>query len=339
MTLSMDPPKRQALRVTRRTKRSFYTLLLHAILKPFGAALAKSKHDHAPGSPQLTPPKSLYKRCEIAERYVENTYLYDISSKNTPQETKSRRRRIVYFAGGGWHMPPSPQHWKFCQYLAHHLPNTVITVVSYPLVPHNPAPITFPQLLALYRTISSIAQAEDENLILAGDSSGGNIVLAVALEALREPETHPPRSVFAICPSVDMARNNPDMREIEKHDPILNIGFTKDTADGWVGEWDLKDPRVSPLFANIASLSKAGVMVNGITGGYDVLRPDAILFRDKLEKEGVKGEWMDWDKQMHCFPLTFPYKLPESVECMRWIVDVIERDGEEPQVSDPGAVK
>jgi acetyl esterase/lipase len=47
--------------------------------------------------------------------------------------------------------------------------------------------------------------------------------------------------------------------------------------------------------------------------------------REKCNQAGVRGEWLDWEKQMHCFPLTFGYRLPEGVWAMEWILGVLER--------------
>ena len=93
------------------------------------------------------------------------------------------------------------------------------------------------------------------------------------------------------------------MQAIEKHDPLFRIPDIKETARKWRADWDATDARVSPLMADVSLLARRGVKVHGVVGRYDILSCDAILFREKCEQAGVEGQWLDWDKQMHCFPL------------------------------------
>lgn len=177
-------------------------------------------------------------------------------------------------------------------------------------------------------------------MILAGDSAGGNIILALPLEALREdqeetkevsdalPGTSNPHPValMAISPSTDLRRTNPAIKTVEPYDPILTITFIESTARAWAGNWDPCDPKISPLRADVSLLAMARIKVHGVTGRYDILAPDAMLFRDKCGREGVSGQWLDWDKQMHCFLLAWPYGVPEGREAVGWMVDVLRKE-------------
>lgn len=223
-------------------------------------------------------------------------------------------------------MPASSEHWALCAEFASQLPDTTVSIVSYPLAPNSPAPVTIPHLLRLYNHIMRDAQDANENVIFAGDSAGGNIILCLTLLALVEDENAPcPSALLAICPSTDLRRHNPDIQVIAKHDPLLNIPFINRTALNWRGEWEAGDPRISPLLANIEPFVRRSIKIHGVVGRYDILSPDAILFREKCSLAGVQGEWLEWDKQMHCFPLTWGFKLPEGVAAKDWMVDVLRR--------------
>jgi acetyl esterase/lipase len=288
---------------------------------------------------------SVRRKCHVEERKVHDVYVYDLRLKDESKcfqgsgradAEKSRRRRkqrIYWFAGGGWQMPADTSHWKFLMALLHELPpGTTASLVSYPLAPRNPAPTTFPLLMELYHTVLAEAAANDESVTLAGDSSGGEIVLCLTLAALTQNIHAPkPTSVLAICPSTDLTRENPMLKSIEKHDPILKRNFVKRTAAAWAGDWDKADTRISPLHStHLDVFAKAGVKVDGCTAGYDILGPDGVLFRTKLAKNGVEGEWLDWDKMMHVWPLIKVYGIcPESEEAFLWIADLLRRRGEE----------
>ena len=324
-------PSGSKIKVLHRTDRSTPSQLLHHVVDTFKSQLIKLGPEHPAGSPRIDAHKSTLKTCDVNERSVEDIYIYDITPNHSPSpnggtQQPTKKRRIYYFAGGGWQMPPSGEHWKFCTEIAKNLPGTTLSLVSYPLAPNSPAPTAFPQMMKMYRHVLQDAEEAGEEVILAGDSAGGNIVLCLAAAALSENGSGPaPTAVMAISPSCDLRRSNPAIQELKKHDPILREPFIKETARKWHGDWDPADPRVSPLFADVAPLARRGVKVHGVTGGYDMLSTDAILFREKCEEAGVEGEWLQWDKQMHCFPLAWPYHLPESVEAKNWIIDVLRR--------------
>ncbi|KAF2497131.1 alpha/beta-hydrolase [Lophium mytilinum] len=319
------------IHITHRSERRFLTHVLHLILRPFNNHLGRPSKPHPPGSSPLHPSNAIRKHCSVTNRRDEATgiYIADLRPLSTPEAKITKH--IYYFCGGGWQTPATAQHWQTCSKLARQMPNTAISIVSYPLAPNDPAPKAFPQSLALYRRLMAQSVEEGTRVILAGDSAGGNVVLAIVLEALREDfeadaETRPPCpvAIMAISPSTDLRRDNPEIEKIKKDDPILTPPFIKSTAQAWAAEWDPADPKLSPINADISLLARAGVKVNGITGGYDILGPDGRLFRDACAAAGVSGEWLDWDKQMHCFLLTWPYGFTEAREAMGWMVDVLK---------------
>lgn len=333
--------------VHERHERYLMTRVLQALLKPFKPALVK--HSGQPHGPlRLRPPKKTRKRCDIHEREVQGVWVYDFTRESNGEKGKLTKR-ILYFCGGGWQMPPSSHHWAFCAELVCSLPNTTLTLVAYPLAPKNPVSMAFPQIERVYKALLDEAAEAGQRLVVAGDSSGGNIALAVTawtLTSSRTP-TMAPAAVFAMSPTTDLRHDNPDIAAAEKRDPIMTRAFVNATARTWspgadrpgTGEitvtepggrsyhldWGFQDPRVSPVQADWRELARRGVKVYGVSGSNDVLAPEAVAFVEKLRREGVEGEWLAWEGQMHCFPLTWRYRLRESVEAMGWIVDVLER--------------
>ncbi len=75
----------------------------------------------------------------------------------------------------------------------------------------------------------------------------------------------------------------------------------------------------------ITELKRRGVKLNGVIGTWDVLSVEAIAFRDRCSEQGIEGEWLEWEGQMHCFPLVFPYGFEESTESVDWIVRTLSQ--------------
>ncbi|RSM14843.1 hypothetical protein CEP52_001040 [Fusarium oligoseptatum] len=231
------------------------------------------------------------------------------------------------------------------------MPDTKITLVSSPLAPKDPVSVAFPQIEKAYKSLLKETAKAGEAVVVAGDSSGGNIALAVAtwtLKTSREQDLAPPTAILAICPTTDLRHEHPDLKAVDKLDPVLTFSCINSTARTWCPEpsglsqggtdpsaahnekglrldWSFEDPRVSPIQADLTVLARNYVKVHGITASHDVLGPEAVAFRDKCNKEGIRGEWLAWDGQMHCFPLAFKYGLRESKEAMDFVVDVLQR--------------
>ncbi|TKA24583.1 hypothetical protein B0A50_06343 [Salinomyces thailandicus] len=321
-----------SIHVTKRTDRSTPMLLLQHFLKPLSSTKATQlpKTHYPPGSPRLDPDKKAARLCEVVERRVNDIYIYDLLA-NKPAETAPgeprRRKRLYYFAGGGWQIPASPEHWTLLTEMARRIPDTIPSLISTPLAPSSPAADTIPHLLTLYHTLLANAVDANEEVILAGDSSGGNIILCLTLAALHaNPSSPAPIALMCISPSTDLTRTNPTIPQISKHDPLLTLPKITSSAKTWRGALAPTDPLVSPLYSeDIALLAQRDIKVHGVVGEYDILGPDAVLMREKCNEAGVKGEWLNWEKQMHCFPLTFGYGLKEGKEGLEWILDVLRR--------------
>ncbi|KAL0943437.1 esterase [Colletotrichum truncatum] len=339
----------RGLRIHERHERHLMTKLLHIALRPFKPSLTRPKKV-APEVARLKAPKKTQKLCTVTEVEIDGVWIYDLALKK-PLETQclsngQRRRRIVYFAGGSWQMLPATQHWAFCTELVRRLDGTRVTIVSCPLAPKNPVSVAFPRIENTYKKILAESTEEGENVIVAGDSSGGNIALCVVLWSLKHQEhetTKPPVALLVISPTTDLRHELETIKQVDKFDPLHTSECINDTAKTWCPgsvdmptsdgaeskaqgvEWSFEDPRVSPIQADLSYLVQHGVSVHGLTGSYDVLEPEAVVFRDKCKENGVTGEWLSWNGQMHCFPLAFKYGLKESKEAMDWIVHVLEQ--------------
>ncbi|KAJ0166418.1 hypothetical protein CTA2_7444 [Colletotrichum tanaceti] len=332
-----------SLTIQERDERSIRMRLLQFAIKPFRPLLV-SPRKPPPNAERLTVPKKIERRYRVTERRVDGTWVYDVTQK--PQHPardpspKHRHRRILYFAGGSWQMPPSKAHWAFCAELVRRMEGTTVTVVSCPLAPEHPVSVAFPHIERVYKQLMTESARAGEKAVVAGDSSGGNLALGLVAWTLKtqgdEDHINAPVAVLAICPTTDLRHDHPGIQQAEELDPLHTLDAVRSTAKTWCPEprklgsgekgtadWTFSDPRVSPIQADLGLFGQHNVSVHGVIGSRDVLAPEAVAFRDKCEKHGLSGEWLCWNGQMHCFPLTFRYGLKEGREGMDWIVGVL----------------
>ncbi|EXK25490.1 hypothetical protein FOMG_17863 [Fusarium oxysporum f. sp. melonis 26406] len=340
----------QEFHVDERSGRSWPTKILHNVIQPIKPKLVEIGKVSSADPTRCKPSRGARKRCDVQENKVENIWTYDMTPKSSDGEKRSYARRILYFAGGGWQAPPSGQHWTFCAEMINLLQDTRLTLVSYPLAPKDPVQDAFPAICKTYNVLLKESSDLGERVIVAGDSSGGNIALCLVTWTMRDQDVRvvrPPSAILAITATTDLRHNHPDIKEVDKVDPILSESSINETAGAWAPghsdvsqqngtnaettdrneklDWSADDPRVSPIHADLGVCIRNNVKIHGITASHDVLGPEAVEFRERCRKEGVDGEWLSWGNQMHCFPLAYKYGLKESKEGLEWIIEVLKK--------------
>ena len=189
-------------------------------------------------------------------------------------------------------------------------------------------------------------------MILMGDSAGGNVVISLAfwwaeqlaglkaelqgrdlnVEAAKAGELEAMqrlKSVVVMSPPCDFRNINEKIAEADKLDPVLTKDLTDGAAAAWVKDWpskDGKDPKADPVLSpNLQTteawrlLRESGLIIHGAFGTADVLSPDCMVFMELCQKEAIRGDWLVWKGQMHCFPLTVCYGLMEGKEGFEWL--------------------
>jgi hypothetical protein len=66
------------------------------------------------------------------------------------------------------------------------------------------------------------------------------------------------------------------------------------------------------------------VKVYGVIAGYDVLGPEAKTFVNHCQEAEVEGRFLIWNGQIHDFPLTAHYRMPEAMKAVNWTVEALE---------------
>jgi acetyl esterase/lipase len=83
-----------------------------------------------------------------------------------------------------------------------------------------------------------------------------------------------------------------------KHDPLLTREALESARHFYLGQMDAKDPRVSPLYGDLASLPPVLLHV----GEDEILLDDARRYADLSAKSGSTAELHVWPGMVHVFP-------------------------------------
>ncbi|MCM0620747.1 alpha/beta hydrolase fold domain-containing protein [Nocardioides bruguierae] len=234
------------------------------------------------------PPPLLRRDVTVTAERVDGWPVYTVRPRSG-----STRGAVVYSHGGGWVNEISAFHWYLVAQVAVEAATTVVVPI-YPLVPFGTAAEVAEGVAALVRR----TEAEHGPTSVAGDSAGGQISLSVA-QVLRDAGHLLPATVL-ISPALDLSLSNPAIPPMEHTDPWLAREGGLYLAKRWAGDLPLDDPRVSPLFGDLAGLGP----LTQFTGTRDILNPDARLLAEKAAAAGVACEQHEVEGQLHVYPLT-----------------------------------
>jgi acetyl esterase/lipase len=180
-----------------------------------------------------------------------------------------------------------------------------VLAIDYRLAPEHPYPAALDDALAAYRWM--LAQGTNpKRILVAGDSAGGGLALALLLK-LRDEGMPLPAAAVLMSPWTDLASTGASLRTKAETDPMLVASEIPRLAAMYLGGADPRDPYASPLYADPRGLPPTLVQA----GGDEVLLDDAVRMADKMKAAGCDVELQIWPRMPHVFQLLVTV-MPEA---------------------------
>jgi acetyl esterase len=218
---------------------------------------------------------------------------------------------LVYFHGGAFFLGSLDTHDHVARALAKETGYKVISV-GYRLAPEAAFPAGLEDCYAVVRWAAEHGQAlgwDGRNLAIAGDSSGGNFVAAVAAKAHDDGfdgVTH--QILFYPSVDLDFAEDRyPSLRENAVGYGLETAGLKPFNAFYLNSGADPADPLVSPIKrGDLSGLPPALI----ITAEHDPLRDEGELYARRLREAGVDATVSRYAGANHGFVQNFSW-IPE----------------------------
>lgn len=196
---------------------------------------------------------------------------------------------FVYYHGGGWVLGSLDLADNFARSLCHYGNLSVISV-DYRLAPEHPFPAGLEDAYAAYRWAANPANAQElrgnvNQLIVGGDSAGGNLAAAVCLKAREEQGPAIAQQVL-MYPATNLKELETESFQLNANDPILPTANMYWFIEQYlIDESQRDDPLVSPALAeNHKELPPATIIV----AEYDPLCDDGEEYANLLSEAGVE---------------------------------------------------
>ncbi|WP_413804387.1 alpha/beta hydrolase [Streptomyces sp. OE57] len=153
--------------------------------------------------------------------------------------------------------------------------------VDYRLAPEYPFPAGLDDVVAAYAALID-SGTPASSIAIAGESAGGNLVLAT-LVALRDRGLPLPACTVVMSPFVDLTLETSSRSGRAQLDPALSTSALRQRISEYLGDTDPHHPLASPLLANLRGLPPLLVQV----GSYEVLLDDALELARKAAHADV----------------------------------------------------
>ena len=220
--------------------------------------------------------------------------------------SEGSERTILYIHGGGFVMGSIQAYRLNAARIARWCRGTVV-LPDYRLAPEHRFPVALDDCFFVYKQL--LDRVPPEKLIVAGDSAGGGLALALVLK-VRDEKLSLPRSVFCFSPWADLTVSQPSWSK-HKDEIWLNTAQSRRLAGEYAGAADLKNPALSPLFGDFAGFPPTLIFA----GECEALFDDGAGVVDKITAAGGQAELFVGQRMQHVWPLFLPF-LPESRRAM-----------------------
>jgi epsilon-lactone hydrolase len=227
-------------------------------------------------------------------------------------------KAILYLHGGGFRVGSVSSHRELIAQIAFASGCRALGI-NYRLAPEHRFPAALDDALASYRWMLDRG-IKPGNIVFAGDSAGGNLVLASML-SLRDRDLPLPVAGVLMSPWTDLAAAGASYVSRAKADPIHQRQMILALANNYLGEQgDPYLPLASPLYADLKGLPPLLIQV----GDRETVLDDSTRFAEKARAAGVDVELQVWDGMIHVFQM-FGRELPEASQATSAIAKFLNR--------------
>lgn len=231
-------------------------------------------------------------------------------------EAASSEFVMVYFHGGGFAVGSASSHRKLVGHIAAAM-NVDAFLPEYRLAPENRFPAQVEDGVRAVRDLLA-SGINGPNIILAGDSAGGNLAITTALK-LRDDAICTPRAIIGLSPWIDIDNASRSIDLNHESDVLVSRDGLEGYTTHYVGDNLVlrKDPLANPLHADLAGLPPVYLS----TSSSEVLADDTIRFADKARAEGIDCEVSMVDGMQHVFQFMVgrhPAADDEVARIARW---------------------
>lgn len=181
-------------------------------------------------------------------------------------------RVLMFFHGGGYCSGSILSHWRLVTETGR-AAGVRTLAIAYRLAPEHPFPAAYHDALTAWRFLRK-QNIPAAHIAIGGDSAGAGLTVAL-ISRLRDADEELPECAWLISPWTDLTTSGWTLVSKDAVDPLMHKQYLIELADTYLpAGTDRKDPRVSPLYADLRVFPPILIQV----GSAETLLHDATRF-------------------------------------------------------------
>ena len=206
-------------------------------------------------------------------------------------------RVLMFFHGGGYCSGSIVSHRRLVTE-AGRAAGARTLAIGYRLAPEHPFPAAYDDVLTAWRFLRN-QNIPAAHIAIGGDSAGAGLTIAL-ITRLRDAHEELPGCGWLISPWTDLTISGSTVFTRDAVDPLIHKQYLIELADAYLpAGMDRKDPRVSPLYADLKGFPPALIQV----GSAETLLDDATRFAAVAGAADVRVTLEIWPHMIHAWLL------------------------------------
>jgi epsilon-lactone hydrolase len=212
---------------------------------------------------------------------------------------------VLYLHGGGYLFGSPQTHRQVVIAMAKAFQGPAYAL-DYRLAPEHPFPAAVEDAAQAYQWL--LARHPQSQIVLAGDSAGAGLAIATAV-GVRDSGLRTPKAIVGFSPYSDLAVTGASVEANASSCAMFTPRGIREAAAMYLAGADARDPRASPLYADLAGLPPMLLFASR----HEILRDDTLRLAERASAAGVSVKLIVRDRLPHVWPV-FVTLLPEARE-------------------------
>ncbi|MBO5291942.1 MAG: alpha/beta hydrolase [Lachnospiraceae bacterium] len=211
------------------------------------------------------------------------------------------KKYVILYCHGGGYMTGSSLYARTLTNKLAEATSMDVLCFDYRLAPEHPYPSALEDAMRAWNYLMLLGYGA-RDIIVAGDSAGGNLALCLVHKLKKEGRLLP-RGLVLLSPWTDLTASGKTYQTKAEVDPVLDAEYISQAVMSYAAGEDLSNSLISPLFGEFEGFPPTYIQV----GSNEILLADSMMLHKRMVKANVSVKMDVFKGMWHVFQMS-PFK-------------------------------